>query len=117
MTRIIPALVALGLLIPPAQAHLTYLAADDPINLWLGRQYSAEGSWCCNTADAHLYYGGYDINPDGSVTLPLDGGGTVVVPKERVLAYNPRDPNPTGAAVLWYHDIQHVYCLAIGPLT
>jgi hypothetical protein len=116
--------VALSILasIVPAQAHFMWLAADDPINEWLGRQYSVEGSFCCSKADAYFYDGGYTINADGSVTIPLDGGGELTIEagkrvKPKVDAFGHQtDPNPTGGAVWWHGPDGSTYCWADGPL-
>lgn len=99
----------------PAQAHFLWLAADDPINLWLGRQHGADGGFCCSVSDAHFYDGPYTLNPDGSISLPL-GGEMRTIPKEKVVG-NLADPNPTGGAVIWYIDPAWIYCFATGALT
>lgn len=117
--RTAAAMLALALLseVAPAQAHFAWLAANDPVNEWLGRQHSSDGSFCCNKADAHLYYGAYTINADGSVTIPLAGGELVTIEPGRVLGYNPLDPNPTATSVWWYRYPQQTFCFALGPLT
>lgn len=109
-----------GGLIP---AHFHELADDDPINLWLARQYSMDGGFCCSGADAYAYDGSYTTNPDGSVTVPLDGGGTRVIPFDKTVRIpvdafgRPTDPNPTGGAVWWKSaDGRQIYCWAFGPL-
>ena len=50
-------------------------------------------------AGAHDYFGGYAINPDGSVLLK---SGAIPY---RIESYKVLDgPNPTGHAVWWYLD-------------
>lgn len=89
---------------------------------WFSRQHNALGQWCCDSADGHLYDGAYTINPDGSVTLPAVDG-TITLEAGKVLPFNPRDPNPTGSAVIWYWGdflsadrAWAAYCFALGPL-
>jgi hypothetical protein len=95
--------------------------ADNPWGKWFASQHNANGNWCCDGADGHIYDGDYSINADGSVTMPDGMGGTFTLPAELVLPYNPTDPNPTGHAVWWYAAGQPnrvgSYCFALGPLT
>ena len=109
--------------------------ADSPNAAWFGRQYNLDGGFCCSLADGHLYYGDYLLNPDGSVTVPLATGGSVLVNSNRAhgtwdtpgLKFGGHDgtidPNPTGAAVIWYTGTltagisSNVYCMALGALT
>jgi hypothetical protein len=113
--------VALSILawIVPAEAHFMWLAADDPVNAWLGRQHDANGSFCCTSTDAFVYDGAYTINANGSVTLPLPDGSTHTIEAYKVIPYNASkpDPNPTGSAVWWHNEQGHTYCFALGPLT
>ena len=91
------ALAVLAALFTEAHAHFTWLAANDPINEWLGRQRNSAGNFCCSVADAHLYYGAYTINPDGSVPIPLEGGELVIIDRNgHVSAPQPSAPPPSG---------------------
>lgn len=96
---------------------------NSPNAEWYGRQYSAVGGYCCTSADGHPYYGDYTLNADGSVTIPAPMGGTITIEASKVLPFNLKDPNPTGAPVLWYlgtltADMTgNIFCFAIGPLT
>ncbi len=117
---IVNAAVALAILSAsaPAHAHFMWLAADDPVKLWLGRQHDANGSYCCDGTDAFIYDGPHTINADGSVTIPLPSGELKVIDPYKVLPFNPADPNPTGQAVWWHSDgYGSTYCFALGPLT
>jgi hypothetical protein len=95
--------------------------ANSPNAAWFASQHNANGNWCWDGADAHIYDGDYKINADGSVTMPAEGGGMLTLPAWQVLPYNPADPNPTGQAVWWYAGGQPTehssYCFALGPLT
>jgi hypothetical protein len=112
-------LVAFVAFVTPVHANdPTGQYANSPNAAWFGRQHNADGSWCCDGADGHLYYGAYAINADGSVTLPLDSGDTLKIDAVKVLPFNPTDPNPMGTAVWWYGSTPAAtYCFALGPLT
>lgn len=96
--------------------HFMWLAANDPVNLWLGRQYDAHKSYCCDGSDAFIYDGEYTINGDGSIAVLLPDGSMQTIPPYKVLPYNPEDPNPTGTAVWWHNEEYKTYCFALGPL-
>ena len=95
--------------------------ANSPNAAWFASQHNANGNWCCDGADAHLYFGAYAINADGSVTMPMDDGTKITLPAWQVLPFNPVAPNPTGTAVWWYASgeptLAGSYCFALGPLT
>lgn len=109
------------------RAFLAFLAICACL-IWAAR---AESDWwnvpavraCCSEADA-VFADDWSINPDGSVTATVTGGGprshawapigrTYQVPADKVL----REPgNPTGRAILFLNAnyIEHVYCFALG---
>lgn len=87
-----------------------------PNAAWFANQHNAQGGYCCDGSDAHLFYGNYTMNPDGSVSVRIPDGELLIQPGN-VIPYNPADPNPTGTAVWWYGDTpQKTYCFAIGTL-
>jgi len=92
--------------------------ANSPNAAWFSRQYNSQHGYCCTMADAHLYYGPYDVQADGSVTIPLVNGTKRSVESGKGLEFNPDDPNPTGTAVWWYSSITEAgtYCFALGSL-
>lgn len=71
------------------------------------------GSHCCLFSHAYLYPDEYTYNPNGSVTVVLQGQ-IVVLPADRFVNIQPDDPNPTGNAVVWYDSIDpsasQIYC-------
>ena len=114
--KILWASLCLGLLTLSAQARWKqeYANLPDDIKQWYASQRNKNGSWCCNNADGHDFYGGYSLNEDGSVEFDADGA------HHRLPAYMVLDgPNPTGHAVWWYLDLTgggHMdYCFALGP--
>lgn len=124
MKRFIATGAALALLSVPSVAQPRPDPwAGNPNAGWFSRQHNTDGGYCCDGYDAHLYYGSYTLNSDGSVSLPLADGNTLSIPSGHVLPFNPIDPNPMGTAVLWYNgSLQSeftisVYCMALGPLT
>lgn len=90
--------------------------ADSPYAKWFKEQHNKKGSWCCDQADGHEFYGEYQINKDGSVTLNPGSKEERTLPAYMVLETS----NPTGHAVWWYLDAQngeHIdYCFAPGSL-
>lgn len=117
MKTLFAALVASLLLSAvPVKAHFMWLAADDEVNKWLGRQHDTRNGYCCDGSDAFVYDGEYTINGDGSVSLPLPDGTRQVIDAYKVLPYRPTDPNPTGGAVWWHNEQYHTYCFALGLL-
>jgi hypothetical protein len=124
MKTLVAASVVLALSAPLALAQdPTGKYANSPNAEWFARQHNAQGGYCCSGADAHLYYGAYTINGDGSITMPLEDGTKLTIEPGKVLPFNPADPNPTGTAVLWYNGVLtsvesvNLYCIALGPLT
>ncbi len=109
-------LAAAGLM--PALAHWKPQYANNPpeIRHWFQGQYNKRGQWCCDKSDGHAFFGTYEINKDGSVTLHLTGDETRTLPAYMVL----HGPNPTGHAVWWYAQVGQMhkdYCFAPGSLT
>lgn len=120
--RLILALFFLALLvavlISSAHARWKPQYANQPaeIQAWFKQQRNAQGQVCCDRSDGHPFFGQYDMNDDGSVTLHLAGGKTHTLPAYMVL----HGPNPTGHAVWWYlsNDFGHRdYCFAPGTLS
>jgi len=80
---------------------------------------------CCSAADA-VYADSWSVNPDGSITATVTGGGPrshawapigreYKVPADRIL----KEPgNPTGRPLLFLmpSNLSHVYCFAVGPM-
>jgi hypothetical protein len=98
-----------------AEARWSRAAPSPELRAWFEHQRNARGQSCCYEADGHAFYGEYQINPDGSVTLQLRNGPRTL-PAYMVL----RGPNPTGHAVYWYRDYGTVrldYCFAPGTLS
>lgn len=89
-----------------------------PNAAWFGRQHNSNGGFCCDGSDAYLYYGAYDINQDGSVSVPMPDGSKLNIEASKVLPYNKDDPNPTGTVVWWHSDqsVEVTYCFALGTL-
>lgn len=89
---------------------------------WFSRQHNADGGYCCDGYDGHIYDGAYTINADGSVSIPMQDGSILTMPSGKVLPFNPADPNPTGQAVIWYNGSMasanslSAFCFALGPL-
>lgn len=78
---------------------------------WYKAQRNQKDEWCCDDADGHPYYGFYEINPDGSVTVMREGKRHVL-PAYMVL----KGRNPTGHAVWWF-TASRDYCFAPGTLS
>lgn len=106
---------SLLLSVAPAYAHFTEPVPsgwDD----WAMRQKNIAGDRCCDPADVYLYKGAWRYEYNGAeitgVTLLFDASHEVFVPKARFLdrERDPNDINPTGAAVIWYREISHMYC-------
>ena len=109
----------------PAQAHF-----KEPVPLgwdeWANRQWSVGGNRCCDPTDVWLFSGEwrYEFETGGTaivgVTLVFDGGREIYVPKSRFVDRTLNDGddiNPTGNAVVWYKDIENIYCFdPPGPL-
>lgn len=98
-----------------AEARWSESARSPELRSWFEQQHNARGQSCCYEADGHPFYGEYQINPDGSVTLQLHNGPRTL-PAYMVL----RGPNPTGHAVYWYRDYGTArldYCFAPGTLS
>jgi hypothetical protein len=93
-----------------------FASADPEIKEWFRAQHNSEGQWCCDEADGHEYDGGYTFNPDGSVTVSLNGKPHIL-PKHMILT----GTNPTGHAIWWFLDTEaygHIdYCFAPGTLS
>lgn len=97
------------------KAHAKGVYPPGPIANWFQSQHNANGGWCCDQADGHLFYGDYKINNDGSVDVTDNDGKSYHITKDMVLT----GPNPTGAAVWWYLQYakagpKYTYCFAIG---
>lgn len=93
-----------------AAKDLTGKYKNSPYKTWFDSQQNAYGWSCCEEADAHAYYGDYQINPDGSVTA--DG---IKIESEKVLKGN----NPTGHAVWWFvgeGKDRSTFCFSPGSL-
>lgn len=73
---------------------------------WFETQADCEGKKCCGSADGEPFYGGYDMHPDGSVTL----GTGEKIPACKVL----KGANPTGHAI-WWRSGTSTYCFSLGP--
>lgn len=90
--------------------------AGSPNAEWFKSQHNANGTWCCDEADGHRFYGDYKMNEDGSVTIN-DDGKAYQLPAYMVL----KGGNPTGHAVWWftenYHGERTSYCFAPGTLS
>lgn len=127
MTRHVISTAVAALIGSAIIAAVAMLLAPIPVHAqgdgWWSRQYRSDGGYCCQSSDGHTYWGDYTLNPDGSISMPVEGGGTLTIAAGKVLPFNPTDPNPTGAAALWYRgalaagDGDNVYCFSIGPLT
>jgi hypothetical protein len=50
-----------------------YASAPPAVQQWYRSQRNSRGGFCCDQADGDAYYGSYQLNADGSVTL---GDGT-----------------------------------------
>ena len=121
--RLLAVAIALGVLCPlvPVQAHFV-----DPVpdgwNDWAMRQWSLAGFRCCNPSVVYLYKGAYRYVYDANgriigVTLLLDTGEEIHVPRQRFVDIKPGDPNPTGHSVIWNFAIQDILCWTPpGPL-
>lgn len=89
--------------------------ANSPNAAWFKSQHNSEGQWCCDQSDGHFYDGNYSFNPDGSVTVEMDGKPHKIE-KSKVLT----GPNPTGRAVWWFVTTEwghRDYCFAPGTLS
>jgi hypothetical protein len=109
------AIAALTALPALARWKPEYGAQPLHVQQWFKTQINAKGQWCCDKSDGHAFYGQYDINGDGSVTLHLPDGQTRNLPAYMVL----KGPNPTGHAVWWYLDVGSFhkdYCFSPGTL-
>ncbi len=110
-------LLLLLLLSLPAEARWRAEFANNPpeVQQWFKSQFNENGASCCGEADGHRFYGDYNLNADGSVTI-YDTDGVHWLPPFMVL----KGPNPTGAAIWWkqllpdgtYRD----YCFSPGGL-
>jgi hypothetical protein len=84
------------------------------VQQWFRSQRNKVGTMCCDEADGHPYYDDYKMNPDGSVTVSLNGSPHII-PNQMVLD----GPNPTGHAIWWFRDTgawHRDYCFAPGAL-
>lgn len=108
------ALLAL-LLATPVQAHFTE-PVPDGWDDWAMRQKNISGDRCCDPSDVYLYKGAWRYEYDGAeitgVTILFDTRPAVFVPKARFVdrQRDPTDINPTGTAVIWYRNIENMYC-------
>jgi hypothetical protein len=90
-----------------------YANAPDAVRQWYTAQRNKNGTWCCDQADGHAFYGSYSLDRDGGIEF--DAGGV----HHKLPSYMVLDgPNPTGHAVWWYTDqpdgVHHDYCFALG---
>lgn len=112
--------VAFGVVIMIARgAHARpgpqYAGAAPAVKEWFESRRNRHGDYCCNEADGHPFFGRYDMNADGSVTI-WAGTGAIRLPPHMLV----EGPNPTGHAVWWYDDSgssRTDYCFAPGPLS
>ncbi len=81
------------------------------------RQYSISGNRCCDETDAYVFNGPwhYDYDAGGKVvsaTLTLENGVETVAPRGRFVnrERDPQDINPTGSPVIWYRQIDNLFC-------
>lgn len=99
----------------PAFAHFTE-PVPDGWNDWATRQFSIGGDRCCDPSDVFLYKGAWRYEYDGDritgATLTLDTGEEIHVPQRRFVdrERGVDDINPTGSAVIWYRQIDNLYC-------
>jgi hypothetical protein len=93
-----------------------YAGSTPEIRAWYSTQRNQKGEHCCDSSDAHAYFGTYRLTEDGGVELELNGE-LHKLPSYMVL----NGPNPTGHAVWWYRlelDLGRRvdYCFAPGSL-
>lgn len=88
--------------------------SNSPHRTWFGQQHDANGKWCCDESDGHLFDGNYSLNKDGSVTIHAATGDIQVEPHKVIM----NTKNPTGTAVWWYRSMSTAgtYCFAPGAL-
>ena len=103
----------------PAQAHF---GPPDNIDMswdeWAGRQSSKRGGHCCSYTHARLFKGRYEFDAEGNITAFFEDGQIAIIPMDRVVDIKPGDPNPTGWPVIWFDQVDMVYCFTgPGPLT
>ncbi len=85
---------------------------------WAMRQFNVGGNRCCDPSDVYLFKGAWRYEYEGEggriagVTLMLDSGEEIYVGKQRFVdrTRDPTDLNPTGTAVIWYRQIQEMFC-------
>lgn len=86
---------------------------NSPLSEWYSVQHNKVGNFCCDKADAHDFYGSYQLDSDGSVEFAANGTH-YHLSSDLVLS----GPNPTGHAVWWYAEGKgwhNDYCFALGP--
>lgn len=90
--------------------------SNSPYKQWFDAQRNGQGTSCCHEGDAHRYDGNYTFNPDGSVTVTVDGKPHVL-PGYMVL----KGANPTGSAIWWFREwsdgSRTDFCFAPGTLS
>ena len=110
VTLIFLAWVSIGVPVAKARDAGQWARSDPATRAWFSAQHNARGQWCCDRADGHDYFDGYEMLSDGGVKL-ADG---TVLPAYMVL----NNANPTGKAVYWYagDGPERVsYCFSPGP--
>lgn len=88
---------------PPPGAQI-----DPALHAWFERQYSRDGSWCCNVSDGHILDESdwrisdaflFGMVPYYEVQI---GGKWYPIDEKKIHVNAENDPNPTGHAIVWY---------------